>query len=421
MALLIDSNRWLRWPVLCLVFLFPIVTLSVKNAGSAIYILLFLLAVIYAWPAWKSLAKDERRVLLGFVVFVALSLLSLFNTDNFHEATKQFERFFRFLMIVPVYLLMRRVDVPLGKLFLAGIVVGALVLGVEAWYQIYRLHLSNASGAYHKIVFGDTAILLAVLLILAQVTLPMSKWQRLASGLATLAAMYAGVLSLTRGAWLLLPIAVVCWVWMFRRVFTPKGWLAVAIVVLVGGSLLTLWTPAMVKHGVVSGIQDLKTYEKNPAIGTSWGIRLNLWRDCVTLFKEHPLLGVGLGDLSIARQDLARRGLANKVYLGGNEAHSIYFQALGTRGLIGLLALLVGVIGLPWWYFYRRWRWAVTPWQRFYVLGGVTTILAYAVFGLSEGWLTRNPFINTYAVFLIVFMYGIVRSFRQPETALSSG
>ena len=152
-----NADHWLKWPVLFLVFLFPIVTLSVQGGGSDVYSLLFLLALVYAWPAWKTLAHDEKRVLIGLLVFVVLSLLSMINTDNQHEANKQLERFLRFLAIVPVYMLVRRVNTSLGTVFVAGVVLGALVLGFEAWYQLHIYHRDHASGAYHKIVFGDTA------------------------------------------------------------------------------------------------------------------------------------------------------------------------------------------------------------------------------------------------------------------------
>ena len=408
------APHWLKWPVLFLFFLYPVVTLSVSNGGSGVYILVILLALAYAWPAWKTLADDEKRVLIGLLVFVVLSLFSMLNTDNQHEANKQLERFARFLMIVPAYMLVRRVNVPLGKVFLAGVVVGALVLGVEAWYQVHIEHRPLADGAYHKIVFGDTATLLAALLAAAMITLPMKSWQYAACIAAILAGLYASVLSLTRGAWLLIPVLAVGWLWMFRHRIARRGWIVIGIIAVFSVIVAVAWAPASIKQHMMRGVQNLETYQEDPSTPTSWGIRLNLWRDSITIFTEHPLLGAGLGDLSVARQDLAKRGLANKVYLEGNQAHSIYFQALATRGLVGLLALLVCVLILPLWYFYRRWPEAVTPWQNFYVLGGVTTILAFAMFGLSEGWLTRNPFLNTYAMFLVVFMSGTAANFSQP-------
>jgi len=37
----------------------------------------------------------------------------------------------------------------------------------------------------------------------------------------------------------------------------------------------------------------------------------------------------------------------------------------------------------------------------------MTTIIAFAVFGLTEGWLARNMFVRTYLMSILVFMSSI--------------
>ena len=44
---------------------------------------------------------------------------------------------------------------------------------------------------------------------------------------------------------------------------------------------------------------------------------------------------------------------------------------------------------------------------RFYALSGMATIIAFAVFGLTEAWLARNPFVRTYLMSILVFMSSI--------------
>lgn len=407
-----QTDQWLKWPVLFLCFAFPVVMASVKDGGSTVYILLFLLAIVFCWKGWVQLDNSEKHILFGVLAFVALSVLSLVNTENFNEANYRLEKLFRLVMLVPVYLLVRRSGVDVSRVFLAGVAVGAFVLAAEAWYQINVDGRDFADGAYHKIVFGDTAMLLSVILCAAVCTLDLSRWQKAGCLLAATAGLYASVLSMTRGAWLLIPVLLPVWAWLYRKKLGRREWaLAGGIAVLMLG-VLVVWQPASIKQPLMRGISDLQEYKENSASGTSWGVRLNLWHDSLLILKQHPLIGTGIGDLSVHRQQLARQGLANNVYLEGNHAHSIYFNALAVSGILGFGALVAGLFVLPFRFFYRRWNEAQIPVQRFHVLGGITTIVAFAVFGLSEGWMARNPFVNAYAMFLIVFMSGVATSFR---------
>ena len=423
-------NQLLKYSILILIFTFPLVVASVRHGGTIIYVLLFLLSLVFGWRGWKLLQIWEKRVLLGLLIFFLLSILSYINTENFREGVKHLENFVRFIAIVPIYCMVRYYAKPTTESFIASIVVGAIILGLQAWYEVQIHNASVADGAYHKIVFGDTAILFAVILLAALFTLELKKWQVLICIAAVIAGVYASVLSLTRGAWLLIPILIPLWLWMYRGNFGRKGWLVAGLVIVVSVTVGVIWQPEKVKLALERGMQDLHTYQEHPSAPTSWGIRLNLWHDSVTIFQEHPVIGTGIGDLSADRKRLGdpderapgarEKNLANNVYLEGEQAHSIYFQALATRGIIGFIALAVCLLILPLYYFYIHWEKAQDSQQRFYVLGGVSFIVAFAVFGLSEGWLTRNPFVNLYAMFLIVFMLGIASSFNKSSQQIDA-
>jgi len=157
------------------------------------------------------------------------------------------------------------------------------------------------------------------------------------------------------------------------------------------------------EKGIETGVAELELYQSQPDRPTSWGARLNMWRDSITFFKQHPILGIGIGDFKKERQRLMDEGKTFEDWTYGH-AHSIYFHALATTGLVGFIALLVCIIILPFLGLYRLWRQAVKGTERFYVLGGLTVVMAFAVFGLSEGWLVRNPFMNEYLLFSAFFM-----------------
>ncbi len=164
-----------------------------------------------------------------------------------------------------------------------------------------------------------------------------------------------------------------------------------------------LWMPSTIKQGIDSGVADLERYQTDKGAESSWGARLNMWRDAWTLFKQSPVLGVGIGDYTLERKRLIEAKLARKGYAYGH-AHSIYMHFLATTGIIGFIGLIICIFYLPLMAFYKCWGQSRTDHERFYALGGITTIVSFAAFGFSEGWLVRNPFVNDYALFVIVFM-----------------
>ncbi|WP_322094634.1 PglL family O-oligosaccharyltransferase [Paraburkholderia bannensis] len=69
--------------------------------------------------------------------------------------------------------------------------------------------------------------------------------------------------------------------------------------------------------------------------------RIALWRYGWTMFKEHPLLGVGWGDFPIHQFELARA-------LGGveiaNNSHDIFLDLLAKTGVVGCGIVLLGLL-----------------------------------------------------------------------------
>jgi len=69
--------------------------------------------------------------------------------------------------------------------------------------------------------------------------------------------------------------------------------------------------------------------------------RLALWRYGWTMFKSHPVLGVGWGDFPVHQFELVRS-------LGGveiaNNAHDIFLDLLAKTGLVGLGIVVIGLV-----------------------------------------------------------------------------
>lgn len=402
----IDS-LWGRRLVFLLIAAFPVLAATVKDGVGIVHALLLLLGLIYGWPAWRCLQPAEKRLFIGFAVFCGVAILSLLHTELLRNGISKLERYLYFPLMLPVYLLLRHLGVAAGRALLGGVVLAGFVYAFQAWYQTSVQGASVAAGAYNKIIFGDLAVWLLAMLLVALLTVAERPIHYIIGGMAMLAAAYAGLLSMARGAWLLLPVLLVMLLFIYRRNISRRGWRKIGILLVLLLAVLSIWQPERVVRGIENGITDIQRTLKDPMVRSSWGERLLMWRDAITIWRQEPLLGTGIGDFKLHRQQLKEQGLTQypEAYA---HAHNVYLHALAVTGLLGFLALVGLVFFYPLGLFYRYWSSASTPWLRFYALAGMVTVISFMVFGLSEGWLTRNAMVKSYLLGLVVLLAGCV-------------
>lgn len=391
--------------VLLLAVLFPLVSVSVSSGGSTLYTLLVLPALVYAWSECKFLSRAEKWWLLSYVAFFAIAALSLLYATELKLGMEKLERYFRLATLGLVYLFLRRMNVEVGRFFLLGVVVAAVSLAVQAFYETQFLHIPVAAGLYHKIVFGDMAVLTFSIMLAAMLTVAQRPWHYLTLGIAMVLALYASLMSATRGAWLLLPVVALVLVWFYRHKLGRRGWIAITVAFSLFAVTMAAWQPRAIMAPMAVGIHEIERYLNDPNKAGSWGARLEMWGNSIKIWRENPWLGTGLGDFSHDSQALVAEGVSANLMVAEefSHAHSIYFDALASLGALGLLLLVVALFVLPWRHFARYWQESAEPWQRFYALSGLLTLVAFAEFGLTEGWTSRNPFVNPYIIYIAVF------------------
>lgn len=394
----------IRILLMTLIALFPVLSIAVKSGGSIIYTLLFLISLFYAWPQWKALSRFEKNWLLSLVVFFALGAVSLFFSENIDEGWKRLERYFRLMSIGSIFLLLLRFQVRAGTIFIWALMVSAAVLAGQAFYETLVLEKSRAEGIYYAIGFGDMSVLVATILVAALMTIAKDTRFRLLVLSAIVLALYATIESVARGAWLFIPFAVVLFMGLYwKQLSNHLRWIVSGSIVM-ATLILLLTQPATITNGIQKGLNELQRYQENPEQYSSWGVRLNLWRVSLNIFRENPMLGTGLGDFHTDNKQMVAEGkIKGERIEHYGHAHSIYFEALATTGLLGLLTMLIALLVFPFVLFYHAWQLALEDWARFYALAGMVTVTSFAVFGLTEGWLSRNPFVNPYVVYVALF------------------
>ncbi|MPW16148.1 polymerase [Paraburkholderia sp. CNPSo 3157] len=159
-------------------------------------------------------------------------------------------------------------------------------------------------------------------------------------------AIYTGGLALTvsRGPWLQMGVIVVAGFWMAfaeqrRNASRRRGsreWLlpVVLAVLFVAVNAAIRWANLHYDLGLAqSAAERMKD-------ASQIAPRIALWKYGLTMFRTHPLLGVGWGEFPRYQFDLAKA-------LGGveiaNNAHDIFIDLLAKTGLIGLGIVLLGL------------------------------------------------------------------------------
>lgn len=394
---------------------FPFVSVSVPGGGSTIYTLFALAGLLFGWGVVVRSEGGERRWWLALLLLFLLATLSLAYSAELNNGVQRLERFFRLATLGLVFAVMVRGRVVAGHYFIFGLMAAAFSLFVQALYEIHWLKREIAVGLYHKIIFGDMAMLIALLLFTAAITLLQGRMRRLALLFIPLA-LYASVMSVTRGAWLVLPFIALTLVWLYRRRVDRRIWWGVGLALAVAVALVALLRPAPLVGPIERGVEELHIFVTDPARQTSWGDRLNMWRNATLIWWENPLLGTGIGDFNHDTLELIAQGRS----LSGdvaqyNHAHSIYFDTLATLGLVGLGVMVVALFLLPGYLFHRAWQQAGDAQTRFAALAGLLTVISFAIFGFSEGWLSRNPFINPYIIYLALFAATLATSRANPR------
>jgi O-antigen ligase len=135
--------------------------------------------------------------------------------------------------------------------------------------------------------------------------------------------------------------------------------------------------------------------------GTSVGTRLAMWGTAWDIFTEYWLTGIGTGAYRAAAARRVDEGRAAPITAIYDNPHNQYLNALATRGVIGLIELLL-LLGVPAWLFALRFS-AADGLARRSAYAGMVTVSGFAIFGLTETIFNHSLTIGYYVIFVGTF------------------
>ncbi|CAB3786193.1 hypothetical protein LMG28614_02250 [Paraburkholderia ultramafica] len=407
----------LIWFSTALLFLAPALNLIVRGGTGYCFFALLALAfgaavVNRSTPGYFSALRTYRWFTVGMLALVVAAVVQ--QTVLGFWLPREFDTLSRFMLALPVFLLLRQFPSRALRLIGWGCATGALAVGL--WALIYQplggwTDANRLNNSYtNAIPFGDTALLLAFLSIFTLGWDNPRDWRVLALRLLALAGGgYASYLSGSRGGWLMVPVFVVLLGAQYRWFAHKKRLLVTALgIAICAGALLST---QRVQQRLSEATNDITLLKKGND-DTSLGQRLQLWSASGVIFSRHPLYGIGKGHLEDELGAMAKRGEVKNVIVN-ERAHSDFFSTIAEMGLVGAVSLLLFYFGITV-YFWRN-RISTDPAIRAAAYAGLAVATSTIIFGLTIDVLV--PVMVTVLLALLVATFMALIDARKRECA----
>ncbi|MCM2971292.1 O-antigen ligase family protein [Larsenimonas suaedae] len=398
-------------------FLTLALTLSLDGGYSygAIIVLLGSLLGLGAFRLYRGqrLAREDRQLLLVFVLY-GLSFL-FFRAYHVFEWSG-LDKPSRFILVCLIFLFLRSVALK-GYLLWLGAAVGTYSGVGVAIYQHFIDDKARANGFQHPIMFGNFGVLLGMICFAGFIFYIGKKQYTYAflMFLAGVSGLLVSILSGSRGGWLAIPVGLVYLFWQSRDVIGARL-VKQAAVFFVAAMVAVIAIPQTgVSHRIGQAVSDIENYvEPDGSARTSVGLRFEMWKAALHLYKESPILGVGEFDIQAKKQVLADEGIIDQAAVHFGHAHNEYLTNLSEYGTIGFILLMILYI-VPLRLFNQKIRAYPSDWNiRCYAMAGGLIPACYMDFALSQSMFSHNSGVMLFSLGIMYF-WSVVRNLEAEK------
>jgi O-antigen ligase len=407
-----------------LVFLYPVLLLSVRSGTNACFLFLIILAVFELLRTRRAFFAGvwDNTALLYSVAMASLAAATVISQGYHMKFTPgPYDGVARFLFAIPVYLLLRRL--PTGYLTVVqyGFIGGALAAMLVD--ILYPVALGGRLGTFYLNVihFGDLALILGLIAVLT------INWDRkdgvtvVALKIAALiAGLWVSIQSGTRGGWLAIPFVTLVWAALAGpRISLSTKLLSVMAVIVT--MLLVFAFASPVHERVNLLVSDFYRFEQ--VKDTSTGLRIQIWSAALHLFAQHPIFGVGPDQFASYVPELTAAGYLTPMAtdLARAEVHNEILTRAVTLGVFGLASILL-IYFAPLALFLRAAR-ADGHVTRTAGMLGACFVVGFFVFGLTVETFDLKATATFYSLTVAVLLaIATNRGAEKPQqTAIRSG
>lgn len=265
------------------------------------------LAFVFALPVFffrmkaLFLNKFEKT---GLVLFLWLAASVLWSTSPFKDSLDYLGEY-RLYFIVPIFTFVLAFNPEVQRYAFRGAVFGAIAALLASYALGFGLlhlegaHLSLADHIYHGFIMS---CLLAVCLVMYRESVG---WRKLLVAILASAVFY-NVLAIEQGRTGYLQIISVCATLAFLNLSRIRAMTVVGIIVSI--VLLSYLVSERLQHRIDLTVRSVQALLVDPNYESSLGMRVAFYSAAIDIGFEHPLTGVGVGDVTKELRDRAESG-----------------------------------------------------------------------------------------------------------------
>lgn len=400
------------------VFLFSVTVLSYSGHGGQSAIVL-LLTMFYVFIAKRkesmdfTLHKEEKIFVYLVFVFWLFQLFGIlyqpegYEFANARAQLKSFDYPMRWLLLLPVFFLLRRYLVD-WRVMAIGMSIGVFISVVIATHQVYVLGLDRAYGASnHQIPFAELMVAADLLLWMLMIY-AWNNGNKIISFIlliASLSGFYGSLLSVTRGAWLAYVFMIAIWLlYMFKKSFSDRRHLfSTPIIARLLLAVLVFYAVSQTDQYQVLQSRSMGTVNNLAEGGynSATGNRLEIYQDAFKVIKQHPF-GIGTDNFLAIEQS------GNNAF---SQAHNEIINLWVENGIQGVIVLLL-LLGYAFKIFYKHLK-HPNDLVSIYAASGLMLIVSYMIFGFSQAVFSHHQTIIFFIFYLYFFLAQISVIKRQ--------
>jgi len=324
---------------------------------TAIAISIFVLTVLvwFEKRKFKYNLKFLRKIIFGgFLLFIILSLISLFFATNPVEGLTDIFKWILVLMIIVLVILILNDSDKTIEWIYKGVLINAFIASLIGIYQYFTLAFQNPdpNALYevkglmaHKNQFSISLFLLLPFILNALLVFTKG-WKKMA--IVTLSLVIINILILqTRAVWMaiifaglisgVIPLLLNKRIQFFKFHNRRLKKIVIIVIVLMGiGILAGLVLPG--NNPVKLASERVSTVFNPDFTSNQW--RIEIWDATLELAEDHKLIGVGAGNWKINIYPYYSEHLPS-VFRHWRNPHNDYLSILSEKGYFGLILYLL--------------------------------------------------------------------------------
>ncbi len=331
-------------------------TLPLSRASISFFI--FFIGIV--WLLEKNykdrfIAMWHNPMLKAIAIFLMFTLLSLLWTDQINNALKYLRMYSYWLIIFVLATSLDKKDIPnIITAFLSGMFISELI-AYGIYFDLWSFKGASVTNLSPFMFWIDYSVFLAITAILILNRLFSSSYaikEKLFLALFFISTTTNLLMGNGRTGQVALIVAIVVMVMLHFKVTIKSFVISTLLLLSIYGIALNL--SDNFKSRVDVGLQDIKKM-KNNDFDTSLGIRAAYWMVSYDIFKDHPLVGVGIGDYAQTMKAYLDKNdypISKSTYkfMTNYHAHNQFLMIIIQTGLIGLILMfniLYQILKLP--------------------------------------------------------------------------